>query len=143
MNIINLSDCIFCQIVAKKIPCFQIYEDERTLAFPDINPLTNGHTLVISKNHVANLLEITPGDLAAVHQATQKIAHAIMKSLKSTGITIMQLNGRGANQEIMHYHVHLVPRNRPNDGLIVLEWKSKAGNMKTIEHYARKITEVI
>lgn len=137
------ADCIFCQIVAKKVPCFKIYEDERSLAFSDINPLADGHILVIPKNHAVNLLEITPGDLAAVHQASQKVAHAMMKSLKPGGIAVLQLNGAGANQEVMHYHVHLIPRNRPQDKLHILEWEAKAGNMKTIERIAKKIVEAM
>ena len=139
----KVSECIFCQIVAKKIPCFKIYEDERTLAFADINPLADGHVLVISKNHAVNLMEITPGDLAAVHQASQKVAHAIMKSVKPGGITVLQLNGLGANQVVMHYHVHLIPRNRPNDGLDILEWESTAGNIKSIERVAKKIVDAM
>jgi histidine triad (HIT) family protein len=137
------AECIFCQIVAKKIPCFKIYEDERSLAFADINPLSDGHILVIPKNHAVNLMEITPGDLAAVHQASQKVAHAMTKSLKPAGITVLQLNGAGANQVVMHYHVHLIPRNRPNDGLSILEWEAKPGNLKTIERVAKKIVDAM
>lgn len=134
-------ECIFCQIVAKKIPAFRIYEDERSLAFADINPLAEGHVLVIPKNHAVNLMEITPGDLAAVHQASQKVAQALMKVFKFAGITVLQLNGLGANQVVMHYHVHLIPRNRPKDGLTILEWEAKPGNMKAIEKMTRKLVE--
>jgi histidine triad (HIT) family protein len=137
------AECIFCQIVAKKIPCFKIYEDERSLAFADINPLADGHILVIPKNHAVNLMEITPGDLAAVHQASQKVAQAITKSLKPAGITVLQLNGAGANQVVMHYHVHLIPRNRANDGLNILEWEAKPGNLKTIERVAKKVVDAM
>jgi histidine triad (HIT) family protein len=137
------AECIFCQIVAKKVPCSKLYEDERSLAFADINPLADGHTLVIPKKHTVNLLEITPGDLAAVHQASQKVANLIMKSLKPDGITVLQLNGAGANQIVMHYHVHLIPRNRPQDKLGILEWEAKPGNMKTIERVAKKIVEAM
>lgn len=132
-------ECIFCQIVARKIPCFKVYEDERTLAFADINPLVDGHILVISKNHAPNLMEITPGDLAAVHQASQRVASAIMRALNPGGVTILQLNGEGAGQTVMHYHVHVIPRNRPHDKLKVLEWESRAGNIKAIEKTANKI----
>ena len=134
-------DCIFCQIVAKKIPAYRIYEDERSLAFADINPLAEGHVLVIPKNHAANLMEITPGDLAAVHQASQKVAQALMKALKPGGVTVLQLNGPGANQVVMHYHLHLVPRNRPKDGLAILEWEAKPGDMKSIEKTVKKIVD--
>ncbi|MCA1988443.1 MAG: HIT family protein, partial [Desulfarculus sp.] len=104
-------DCIFCQIVNKKIPAFRIYEDERSLAIADINPVTEGHVLVLPKNHAATLMELTPGDIAAVHQASQKVAQALMKSLKPGGIAVLQLNGAAAGQVVMHYHIHLIPRN--------------------------------
>lgn len=137
----DVKDCIFCQIVAKKIPAFRIYEDERSLAFADINPLAEGHVLVIPKNHTPNLMEITPGDLAAVHQASQKVAAALMKAFKPGGITVLQLNGLGANQVVMHYHVHLIPRNRPKDGLSILEWEAKPGDMKAIDRMYKKLMD--
>ncbi|KMY66958.1 hypothetical protein AAU61_13420 [Desulfocarbo indianensis] len=136
-------ECIFCQIVEGKIPAIKIYEDERSLAFADINPLADGHTLVIPKTHTETLWEITPGDLAAVHQACQKVARGMKEALKAPGITVIQLNGAAANQVVMHYHVHLVPRDRGKDKLKVLEWEAKPGNMRTIEKLAKKITEAI
>lgn len=136
-------ECIFCQIVAKKVPCHKIYEDERTLVFGDVNPLASGHCLVISKTHAENLMDITPGDLAAVHQTTQKVARAMKEGLKAPGITVLQLNGLAANQVVMHYHVHLIPRNRDKDKLDFLEWEAKAGNARTIERNARKIAEAM
>ncbi len=139
----DTQDCIFCQIVAGKVPCFKIYEDERTLAFADINPVTEGHTLVIPKAHAENLLDITPGDLAAVHQTAQKIARAQMACLKATGVTMVQLSGEGANQVVMHYHVHLIPRDRSKDGLDKFEWESKPGNMRSIERVAGKIKDAL
>lgn len=140
---VDSAECIFCQIVDKKIPCHRVYEDERTLAFADINPLAPGHTLVIPKTHVENLMEITPGDLAAVHQTCQKVARAMQQAINAPGITVLQLNGRAANQVVMHYHVHLVPRNRDKDGLTILEWEAKPGNARTIERNANKIAEAI
>jgi histidine triad (HIT) family protein len=137
------NECIFCQIVERKIPAVIVYEDERTLAIADINPIADGHTLVIPKTHAENLLDITPGDLAAVHQACQKVARGMKEALKAPGITVVQLNGAGANQVVMHYHVHLVPRDRPKDKLKILEWPSKPGNMKTIERVAKKIAEAV
>jgi histidine triad (HIT) family protein len=136
-------DCIFCQIANKKIPAYRVYEDERSLAFADINPLTDGHVLVIPKNHATNLLEITPGDLAAVHQASQKVAQAVMKALKPAGISVLQLNGTGAGQVVMHYHLHIIPRNPPKDNVKFLNWEIKPGDMKAIEKMANKIKDAI
>jgi histidine triad (HIT) family protein len=137
------ADCIFCKIAAQKVPCFTVYEDERTLAFADINPIANGHTLVISKAHAENLLEIDPVDLAAVHKASQKVAAGIMKALKPAGIAVLQLNGKGANQIVMHYHVHLIPRDRETDGLSILEWEGAPGDMGLIKSAAEKIREAV
>lgn len=135
--------CIFCDIVAGKTPCHKLYEDDRTLAFMDLNPVAPGHVLVISKTHYENLLGLTPGDLAAVHQTSQKIAGAIMKGLKVPGLAVLQLNGEGANQVVMHYHVHLIPRNRPKDGIKILEWKPKQGNTRSIKSKLSKIKEAM
>jgi histidine triad (HIT) family protein len=65
------------------------------------------------------------------------------EALKAPGITVVQLNGAGANQVVMHYHVHLIPRDRPKDKLKILEWNSKPGNMRTIERLAKKIAAAI
>ena len=132
------SDCIFCQIAAGKIPCFKVYEDDSALAFMDINPVSPGHTLLIPKNHAENLMEMTPQDIAGVHQASQKVALALKKSIAPEGIAVLQLNGRAANQVVMHYHVHLIPRNA-GDGLRVFEWELNPGDMEQIGALAEKI----
>ena len=137
------TECIFCQIVEGKVPSVVVYEDERSIAFSDINPIADGHTLVIPKTHAENLMDITPGDLAAVHQASQKVARGMKEALKAPGIQVVQLNGAAANQVVMHYHLHLVPRDRPKDKLKFLEWSPKPGNMKTIERLAKKIAAAI
>ena len=136
-------NCVFCEIVNRKVPSFKIYEDERTLAFADINPLTGGHTLVIPKTHSTNLLEITPGDLAAVHQTTQRVGAAVMKAFKAPGLAVLQLNGSVAGQTVMHYHVHIIPRLGAKDKITVLTWPVKSGNMKTIEKNAQKIISML
>lgn len=137
------TECIFCQIVEGKVPAVIVYEDERSIAFSDINPVADGHVLVIPKTHAENLMDITPGDLAAVHQASQKVARGMKEALKAPGIAVVQLNGAGANQVVMHYHVHLIPRDRPKDKLKILEWTSKPGNPKTVERLAKKIAAAI
>ena len=116
------SDCIFCQIVAGNIPPLPSRYTKMITPwlFLDINPVTEGHTLVIPKNHAENLMTMTPEDIAAVHQASQKVALALKKSLAPGGIGVVQLNGRAANQVVMHYHVHLIPRNH-DDGLSVFQ----------------------
>ncbi|RJR18970.1 MAG: HIT family protein [Desulfobacteraceae bacterium] len=135
-----MEDCIFCRIVRGEIPCFKVYEDERVLAFEDINPISDGHTLVIPKAHAESLWEISEDDLAAVHVASKKIGQAISEALAATGVACLQLNGRGANQVVMHYHLHLIPRISGAPPLPVSNWELKAGDMARIKSVAEKIT---
>ena len=137
------ANCIFCRIAAGEIPSFKIYEDARVLAFADIAPLNPGHCLVIPKSHSENLLDIPLEDLAAVHEAAQKVARALKNTLQQPGLTIIQLNGRGANQIIMHYHVHLIPRDRSRDGLDMLDWDSKQGDLSEVKALAEKIAAAV
>ena len=136
-------DCIFCKLVAGQIPAFKVYEDDLTLAFADINPAAPGHVLVIPKAHFENLMEIEPPYLEAVHRTSQKVARALASALGAPGITVLQLNGRAANQVVMHYHVHLVPRDREHDGLDAFEWEGVPGDMEQIKATAEKIKAAI
>lgn len=138
-----MEDCIFCKIVQGEIPCFKIYEDEKILAFEDINPISEGHTLIIPKRHAQDLWELPAEDLTAIHLSSQKIIRAIKKALKPTGVALLQLNGRGANQVVMHYHLHLMPRIGENPPLPVTEWELKEGDMEVIKETARKIASFI
>lgn len=138
-----MEDCIFCKIILGKVPCFKIYEDERVLAFADINPVVNGHTLIIPKTHAENLFDISADDLAAVQIASKKIAEAIQTTLNPSGIAALQLNGKGANQLVMHYHLHLLPREPDSPELTMTQWEMVPGNMEAIEKISRDIAAAI
>lgn len=101
--------CIFCKIVRGEIPAINVYEDEHTLAFMDIQPASPGHTLVIAKAHASSLLDIAESDLLAVAVTTQRIARAVQQALAPDGFRINQFNGAAAGQTVPHYHVHIVP----------------------------------
>ncbi len=103
-------DCIFCRIVAGEIPSHTVYEDDMTLAFLDIHPAARGHTLVIPKQHVADLLSADPLDLEATVRGSQVVARILHKHLQADGINVVQNNGTAAGQDVFHYHVHLIPR---------------------------------
>ncbi len=134
-----MDDCIFCKIVRGEIPSIKVYEDDQVFAFEDINPITPGHTLVIPRNHAENIWEIDENDLIAVQRASKKIAVAIKKALGADGIACMQLNGRAAHQEVMHYHLHLVPRKADGPPLPIVSWEIKPGNMEEIKARAERI----
>ncbi|UCB49006.1 MAG: HIT family protein [Deltaproteobacteria bacterium] len=138
-----MEDCIFCKIVKGEIPCFEVYEDDTVLAFEDINPISEGHTLIVPKKHAENLWEIPSEDLVAIHLASQKIIHAIKEALHPTGVAVLQLNGRGVNQVVMHYHLHLMPRAAERPELPVSCWDLKEGDMEAIRKTAEKIASAV
>lgn len=104
-----MSECIFCKIVAGTAPAVTLYEDEHSLVLLDIFPASVGHTLVISKGHYRDLLEIEDHALAAVAQTSRKVAQALQQLLEPVGLRVGQYNGAPAGQTVFHYHVHLVP----------------------------------
>ncbi|MGB5424216.1 MAG: HIT family protein [Desulfobacterales bacterium] len=138
-----MEGCIFCKIVRGEIPCFKILEDDRVLSFADVNPINTGHTLIIPKRHAENIWEIDGEDLAAIHQASIKIARAMKTSLDPDGIAFLQLNGRAVNQVVMHYHLHLIPRKSNDPKLTMTEWELVPGDMAAIGKTAEAIAGAI
>lgn len=111
-----MPDCIFCKIARKEIPSYTLFEDEFTIAFLDINPVRSGHSLVIPKNHTANIFEISSEDWSHVQETVRKTARALERALLADGINIMMNNREHAGQVVDHAHVHLIPRHQ-GDGL--------------------------
>lgn len=101
--------CIFCKIARGAAPATLIYEDDLTVAFMDINPANDGHSLIISKEHFENLVDIEEATLSAVMLTTQRIARAIQKALQPDGMRVSQFNGAAAGQTVFHYHNHIIP----------------------------------
>jgi histidine triad (HIT) family protein len=138
-----MADCIFCKIVRGDIPCFKILEDDRVLSFADVNPINAGHTLIVPKRHAENIWESDGEDLAAIHQASLKIARAMKTSLDPDGIAFLQLNGKAVNQVVMHYHLHLIPRKSSDPKLRMTEWELVPGDMTAIGKTAATIAAAI
>ncbi len=101
--------CIFCKIAKGEIESFVVYEDDRVIAFLDIRPLSKGHTLIIPKEHYENLLEI-PAELAKDLANAIKIVCEKLKRLGAEGFNIITNVNEVAGQEIMHAHIHVIPR---------------------------------
>ena len=104
--------CIFCKIVRGEAGAHRVYEDARTIVFMDIFPVTDGHALVVTKQHFENLYEVDEPTLAAVARASLRVAAAIRAELAPDGLMVFQLNGEAAGQTVFHYHMHLMPRTR-------------------------------
>jgi histidine triad (HIT) family protein len=130
-------NCIFCKIVAGEVPCFKLFEDAETLAFMDINPVHDGHCLVIPKAHHPDVFNIAPEAVAAAARSAARLAGAVNAAVKPDGLSIMQANGPGAGQSVGHFHFHVIPR-RTGDGLL-FNWEPKPGDRARIAEIAEQI----
>ena len=134
-------DCIFCRIVAGLVPSFKLFEDADTLAFMDINPVHDGHCLVIPKAHYPNVFEIAPEAMAAVARTAIGLAKAVNAAVTPDGLNLVQSNGPGAAQSVGHFHIHVLPR-RIGDGLRV-NWTLTPGDMTHIAGIAERIRALL
>ena len=103
------TDNVFAQILEGKMPAHKVFENDQTLAFLDIMPVSLGHTLIIPKTKAENIFELENEPGSAVFITTKKLAHAIRACLKPTGLVLTQLNGTDAGQTVFHYHMHIIP----------------------------------
>jgi histidine triad (HIT) family protein len=131
-------DCLFCKIVAGEIPATRVREDERTIAFMDINPATRGHLLVVPREHATDLTDIGAEDLAACTAAAQVLAIQAKEKLEADGVNLLNSCGRAAWQTVFHFHVHVIPR-YANDPLR-LPWLPEPGDRDEIAAAAAALT---
>jgi len=101
---------IFARILDGEIPCHRIYEDEHVLAFLDVGPLSEGHTLVIPKERKAQLHELSDDQAAAIGRVLPRIARAVMKATGASAYNVLQNNGASAHQAVFHVHFHIIPK---------------------------------
>jgi len=132
-------ECVFCKMVAGQIPVIKIYEDEVVLAFLDIGPVSDGHTLVIPKQHFEKLHDCPAELLGRVSSRLGKIAKAVAAGMNSDGYNVLCNNGRSAGQLVEHLHFHIIPRNT-GDG-IFKRWPAYKYEEGEIEEIATKIRE--
>lgn len=102
-------DNIFGKVIKGDIPSHKVFEDDDTLAFMDIMPMSRGHALVIPKTGSRNLFDAEPQVLANLIQKTQRVARAVMTAMKADGVRIMQFNEAAAGQTVFHLHFHILP----------------------------------
>jgi histidine triad (HIT) family protein len=131
-------DCIFCRIVSGELPSTRIDEDERTVAFMDINPATRGHVLVVPREHSADLMEVAPEDLAAVAAMGRQVARRQKERLEADGINLINSCGQVAWQTVFHFHVHVIPRYAGDP--LRLPWEPAPGDREEIAAAARELT---
>lgn len=125
-----MNDCIFCKIIKGEIPSKTIYEDEKVKIFMNINPSTDGHLLVVPKEHLVTLMDVSNELISYALDIVRENIYPLLKErLHCEGLTLAQNNDLG--QEIKHYHIHLIPR-YPEDGADFQYDKSKVSDLDTV-----------
>jgi histidine triad (HIT) family protein len=129
--------CIFCEIAAHRAPADIIFEDSLTVAFMDIHPASNGHSLVIPKRHFRNIFDIDDSNLESVMRMTRRVALATRNALGCDGMNIMLSNEKAGFQDVFHIHFHVIPRWLEDEYFMI--WNRKRGDMDIMRKTAVRI----
>ena len=134
-------DCVFCRIVRGEAPADVVYEDDKAMAFMDINPATPGHTLLIPKQHFRNVFDLDEEVAAHLMRVAVRLAPVIKEAMGADGLNILNANERAAFQSVFHFHLHLIPR-WFDDG-IRPPWISRPGDPAEIKAAAGRIKRTL
>lgn len=125
-----MKDCIFCKIINGDIPCMKVYEDDVCLSYLDINPDSDGHTLIIPKKHYKDIYDIPNDTLSHIYDISKKIMDMLKEKLGCDGFTLLQNNG--SIQEVKHYHLHIKPHYKDRKSIELIKNKDLIKNPKDI-----------
>ena len=131
-------DCIFCKIANGQIPSKTLYEDESFRVILDLSPATEGHALILPKEHAANLFELSEDLASKALVVAQKMAARMKEALGCDGLNLVQNNGEAAGQTVSHFHIHVIPRYE-NDGQNI-NWVPGSPSQEELEAVCQKIT---
>ena len=134
-------NCIFCQIASGQIPCTRLYEDEHVVAFLDIGPISDGHTLVIPKTHVQWMEDAAPEVVEKIARVLPRVARAVRGAVGAQGYNILNNNGRPAGQAVDHLHFHVIPRWK--DDNLFPKWPAYKYPQGRAEEIAEKIRKML
>jgi len=126
---------VFAKILRGEMPSVKVYEDDKTLAFMDIMPAVDGHTLVVPKEAAITIFDLSDEGATNLIKTTKRVAVAVRKAFECPGVMLAQLNGAAAGQTVPHIHFHILPRTQPN---LSLHGRTMA-DPKTLEPIAAKI----
>lgn len=132
-----MTDCPFCKIAQGDLNAEVVFQDDNLVAIMDVNPVADGHVLVIPRVHAPNLFSVPAADLTEVVKTVQRVATAVNDAVEPAGISLYQANGPGAGQTVHHFHMHVLPRGM-DDGLPMC-WEHKRGDPKRIAAVASEI----
>jgi len=134
-----MKDCIFCKIIAGRIPSRRVYEDDLAFAFMDIGPIRPGHLLLIPKQHCERLTDLPEKLAAHLGRLMPRLARAVIAAANADGLNIHQTNGACSGQVVPHLHFHLIPRH-DNDGYS-FNWRPGQYAEGEIENWGKMISD--
>ncbi|MCU0685814.1 MAG: HIT family protein [Polyangiaceae bacterium] len=132
---------VFDKILDKQLPCHKVYEDEHVLAFLDVGPLSEGHTLVIPKERKAFLHELSDDSAAAIGRVLPRLARAVMRATGAEAYNVLQNNGAEAHQAVFHVHFHIIPR--MSGAGLTLDWQPRRLDQEAGASLARSIADAL
>ena len=132
-----MADCIFCKIIKGEIPCYKVYEDKETLAFLDIKPHAEGHSVVIPKKHAQTIFELGKEDTQALIVSVEKTMRKLEEKLNSDGFNVGWNHNSSAGQVVPHLHIHIFPRYNSDGGGSMHSIIKNPGNMSVEEVYKK------
>lgn len=127
-----MSMCIFCKIISGEIPSYKVYEDDRTMAFLDVQPVNPGHTLVVPKKHYENMEDVPVAELTALILAVKKVGRLLKDKLGVPGYNLGENNDPIAGQIVPHLHFHVMPRRAGDGHELWKQGKYQAGEREEI-----------
>jgi histidine triad (HIT) family protein len=137
-----MADTIFTKILSGAIPCHKVYEDDLVLAFLDISPLSEGHTLVIPKEPAATLDQLSDDSAAALGRVLPRLCRAVKKVTGCEAYNVLENNGPAAHQAVFHVHFHIIPKPNETEGLGI-RWPAHSLDAALGGELARKIQEAV
>jgi len=139
--VISMDNCLFCKIIKGEIPAKIVYEDDFTVAFLDISPCAEGHTVVIPKQHFEKFTDMKEKDAGNLFASVQKVAKAVEKALNIQASNIGLNNGKAAGQEVPHVHIHIIPRKEGDKGgaiQSIIQACPKTDNLEELKEKIKK-----
>ena len=132
-----MNDCIFCKIAKGEIPSATVYEDDDFRVIMDISPASEGHMIILPKEHAANVYELSDVTASKIYVLAKKLATALKDELDCDGINILQNNGEAAGQTVFHLHMHIIPRYYSDD--ISIRWNQGKSDTDSLTELAKSI----
>jgi len=135
-------ETVFSQILRGEIPCHKVYEDEHMLAFLDVGPLSQGHTLVIPKEPAETLDQLSDTAAAAIGRVLPRLCRAVKQVTGAANYNVLQNNGAAAHQAVGHVHFHIIPKPNAHEGLGI-EWPARAIDHQAAPDLAKRIAAAV